>query len=86
MLYAGVSRLGCFKHKIRQLSVPKAEHSSGLTALFDPSAIVWLKPASISSVANHLRLRRAEAAGIHERAVARGMPRRGVESMGGIAF
>src|SRR5204862_72365 len=51
------------------------------TALFEVLAIDWLKQASVSAVAKHLRITWDEASGIMERAVRRGLERREAEPM-----
>ena len=76
MVYARVPRLNCPTHGIRQLQVPWAEPGSQFTALFETLAIDWLRQASLSAVAKHLRISWDEAAGIQSRAVRRGLARR----------
>ena len=79
ILHARVPRLNCPNHGIRQLRVPWAEDRSRFTALFEALAIDWMKEASISAVAERLRLSWDELAGIQERAVQRGLARRKLE-------
>ena len=60
-----------------------------LVASFDAErvkalAIDWMKQASISAVAEQLRLSWDEAAGIQERAVRRGLARRQAEPVGSL--
>lgn len=76
IVHARVPRLKCATHGIRQLQVPWAEPGSQFTALFEALAIDWLKQASVSAVARHLRISWDEAAGIQSRAVRRGLARR----------
>lgn len=76
LIHARVPRLKCPTHGIRQLQVPWAEPGSQFTALFEALAIDWLKQASVSAVARHLRITWDEAAGIQSRAVKRGLARR----------
>ena len=76
IVHARVPRLKCPTHDIRQLKVPWAEPGSRFTAMFEALAIDWLKQASISAVAKHLRISWDEAAGIQSRAVRRGLARR----------
>lgn len=78
IVHARVPRLNCPTHGIRQLTVPWAEPGSQFTALFETLAIDWLKQASISAVAKHLRISWDEASGIQGRAVKRGLARRDV--------
>jgi len=75
-VHACVPRLKCPTHGIRQLQVPWAEPGSQFTALFEALAIDWLKQASVSAVARHLRISWDQAAGIQSRAVKRGLARR----------
>jgi len=76
IVHARVPRLKCPTHGIRQLKVPWAEPGSQFTALFEALAIDWLKQASVSAVAKHLRISWSETAGIQSRAVKRGLARR----------
>jgi transposase len=79
IVHARVPRLKCPTHGIRQLKVPWAEPGSQFTAMFEALAIDWLKQASVTAVAKHLRISWDEASGIMERAVRRGLDRREVE-------
>jgi transposase len=81
LVHARVPRLNCPTHGIKQLTVPWAEPGSQFTALFEVLAIDWLKQASVSAVAKHLRISWDEASGIMERAVKRGLERREAEPM-----
>ena len=81
MVHARVPRLNCPTHGIKQLQVPWAEPGSQFTALFEVLAIDWLKQASVSAVAKHLRVSWDEASGVMERAVKRGLERREAEVM-----
>ncbi|MGI8424083.1 MAG: ISL3 family transposase, partial [Chloroflexota bacterium] len=76
LVHARVPRLACPTHGVRQLGVPWAEPGLQFTALFEVLAIDWLKQASISAVAKHLRISWDEGSGIMERAVRRGLERR----------
>lgn len=76
IVHARVPRLNCPTHGIRQLEVPWAEPGSQFTAMFEALAIDWLRQASVSAVAKHLRISWDEAAGIQSRAVKRGLARR----------
>ena len=78
-VHARVPRLNCPTHGIKQLVVPWAEPGSQFTALFEALAIDWLKQASVSAVAKHLRVTWDEASGMMERAVRRGLARRDAE-------
>lgn len=79
LLHARVPRLNCPRHGIKQIRVPWAEEGSRFTALFESLAIGWMLQASVSAVAERLRLSWDEAAGIQERAVRRGLSRRRAE-------
>lgn len=76
LLVASVPRVNCAEHGIVQVAVPWADPKSGFTALFEALVIDWLKEASISAVAENLRLSWDEADGIRSRAVRRGLERR----------
>ena len=75
-LVAAVPRVDCGEHGVRQVKVPWAEDGSRFTALFEALAIDWMKEASLSGVTRVLGLTWDEAAGIQQRAVARGLARR----------
>ena len=79
IVHARVPRLKCPTHGIKQLPVPWAEVGSRFTAMFEALAIDWLKYASIKAVAQQLRISWAEADGIMQRAVTRGLKRRRLE-------
>jgi transposase len=79
LVHARVPRLNCPTHGIKQLPVAWAEPGSQFTAWFEALAIDWLKQASLSAVARHLRISWDEASGIMERAVRRGLERREAE-------
>ena len=80
IVHARVPRLKCPTHGIKQLPVPWAETGSRFTAMFEALAIDWLKLASIKGVAEQLRISWAEADGIMQRAVRRGLERRSLEA------
>ena len=80
IVHARVPRLKCPTHGIKQLPVPWAEVGSRFTAMFEMVAIDWLKYASLKAVAKQLRISWAEADGIMQRAVARGLARRQLEA------
>lgn len=77
ILVAKVPRVNCDEHGVRQMHVPWAEDRSRFTALFEALVIGWLQEASISGVARLLRITWDEVDGIMQRAVARGLARRG---------
>jgi transposase len=58
------------------ISVPWAEPGSSFTALFEALVIDWLKEASVSAVADRMRLSWNAVDGIMQRAVKRGLARR----------
>ena len=76
ILVANIPRVKCSEHNVQQVAVPWAEPGSRFTALFERLAICWLKEASISAVAEQLRLSWDEVDTIQERAVKRGLERR----------
>ncbi|NDY96299.1 helix-turn-helix domain-containing protein [Wenzhouxiangella limi] len=76
-LVAQVPRVQCPEHGIHQIPVPWAESNSRLTALFEDLVIDWLKIGTISEVAEQLGLSWSAVSGVQERAVARGLARRG---------
>ncbi len=80
IVHARVPRLKCTTHGIKQLPVPWAEAGSRFTAMFEALAIDWLKCASVKAVAKQLRISWAEADGIMQRAVRRGLERRTLEA------
>ena len=77
ILVAQVPRVKCDEHGVHQVSVPWAEAGSRFTALFEALVIDWLKEASTTAVARQLRLSWDEVDGIMQRAVKRGLERRG---------
>lgn len=76
VLVADVPRVQCPEHGVVTIRVPWAEPGSGFTALFEALVINWLKVASISAVADRLRLSWNAVDGILQRAVKRGLSRR----------
>ena len=58
------------------VSVPWAEPGSGFTAMFEALVIDWLQVASISAVADRMKLSWSAVDGIMQRAVKRGLSRR----------
>jgi transposase len=76
LVTADVPRVRCTEHGVRQLVVPWAEEKSRFTAMFECLAIDWSKEASISAVAQRLRVTWDELDGIQARAVKRGLERR----------
>ena len=75
ILVATVPRVKCGDHDVHQIRVPWSEPGSRFTALFEALVIDWLLGADLSKVATRLGLSWDEAAGIQERAVARGLAR-----------
>ncbi len=63
------------------VSLPWAEKTSRFTALFERWVIGWLGVASQSAVAEQMRISWDETHAIMERAVARGLARRSVETL-----
>lgn len=77
VIVADVPRVNCEEHGVHQIRVPWAEPGSGFTARFEALAIDWMKEANLSAVCRLLKLGWDAAAGIQERAVRRGLARRG---------
>jgi len=77
LLLADVPRVQCAEHGVVTVKVPWAEPGSGFTALFEALVINWLKQASTSAVSERLRLSWNAVDGIMQRAVKRGLSRRG---------
>ena len=76
-LHARPPRVDCGVHGIRQVGLPWAEERSRFTALFEKLAIMVLLETSVKGAAGLLRISWDEAWGIVERAVARGLIRKG---------
>lgn len=76
LLVADVPRVSCAEHGVVTIDVPWAEPGSGFTALFESLVIDWLKTATVSAVAERLRLSWNAVDGIMQRAVRRGLARR----------
>lgn len=73
---AGVPRVECPRHGVKQIPVPWAEAGSQFTALFERLAIDLLRECSVEGAAAILRISWDEAWGIKQRAVRRGLARR----------
>jgi transposase len=76
ILQADVPRCSCPEHGVKQVRVPWAEAGSHFTALFECLAIDWMRECGRSATARQLDLSWAEADGIMQRAVDRGLARR----------
>jgi len=76
---AEIPRIECPQHGVKQLRVPWAERGSQFTLLLERLAIDLLQECSVQGAAAILRISWDEAWGIKERAVARGLARRGQE-------
>ena len=72
-----IPRVNCAEHGVRQVAVPWSESRSGFTALFEGLVIDWLHEAPISVVARKLRVTWDQVDGIMQRAIHRGLARRG---------
>ena len=77
ILEADVPRVECPEHGVVTTSVPWAEPNSGFTAMFEALVIDWLKEATISAVSRLMGLSWNAIDGIMQRAVKRGLARRG---------
>lgn len=76
-LHASPPRVGCATHGVRQVSLPWAEPMSRFTMLFERLAIDVLKECDVEGACRVLRLSWDEGWGIVQRAVDRGLLRRG---------
>ncbi len=76
ILEADVPRCSCPEHGVKQVRVPWAEPGSHFTALFECLAIDWMRECGRAATARQLDLSWAEADGIMQRAVDRGLARR----------
>jgi transposase len=81
VLVAEVPRVECAEHGVSTVAVPWAEPGSGFTALFEALVIDWLQEASINAVARRLRVSWNAVDRIMQRAVQRGLGRRGALSL-----
>lgn len=77
IIEARVPRGQCPAHGVRQIRVPWAEGRSHFTALLECLVIDWLREASQIAVARRFGLSWSEVHGIMDRAVRRGLERRG---------
>jgi len=78
ILVARLPRVRCREHGVLQMRVPWGEPGSRLTALFERLVIDWLRRVErIGAVAEALHLSWDEVDGVRERAVRRGLERRG---------
>ncbi len=78
-LAAKVPRVQCPEHRVVQLAVPWSEGRARLTALCEAVVIDWLRHATITAVAQQMRLSWDEVDGVMQRAVQRGLQRREVQ-------
>ncbi len=76
-LHARVPRISCATHGVRQVSVPWAEARGRFTKLFERLAIDVLRACDLTNAGALLRITWDEARGIQERAVERGLARKG---------
>ncbi len=81
ILVADVPRVKCEDHGVVTVSVPWAEPNSGFTAMFEALVIDWLKEASTLGVSRLMGLSWNAIDGIMQRAVDRGLSRRGEMNM-----
>jgi transposase len=77
-LHARPPRVECATHGVRQVRLPWAEPMARFTMLFERLAIDVLKECDVEGACRILRVSWDEGWGIAERAVARGLLRRGV--------
>jgi transposase len=81
ILEADVPRASCPEHGVRQVRVPWAEPGSRFTVLLERLAIDWMTEVGRSAAARQLGLSWAEADGIMQRAVNRGLTRRSARAV-----
>jgi transposase len=72
-----VPRIKCKKDGVQQIAIPFAEKHSRFSYRFERAVLVWLYDSPISAVAENLNLSWDEVDGIMQRAVKRGLERRG---------
>ena len=77
ILTADVPRVRCAKHGVHTIGVPWSDAGSRFTALFEALVIDWLGAGSMSAVARQLDLSWDQVGGVMQRAVKRGLVRRG---------
>ena len=77
ILTADVPRVRCAQHGVHTIGVPWSDAGSRFTALFEALVIDWLCEASMSAVARQLDLSWDQVDGVMQRAVKRGLARRG---------
>ncbi|RCU42864.1 ISL3 family transposase [Corallincola holothuriorum] len=77
LIVAEVPRVHCKEHGCLTVKVPWAEDKSRYTALFEAYVIRWLKVASINAVSKEMKLSWSAIDGIMNRAVQRGLGKRG---------
>jgi len=77
LLHARPPRLECDKHGVRQAKLPWAEEHSRFTTMFERLAILVLLETSVQGATRILRISWDEAWSLVERAVARGLARKG---------
>ncbi len=77
ILTAAVPRVRCSVHGVQTVAVPWSDPDSRFAALFDALVIDWLGEASISAVARQLDLSWDQVSRVRDRAVDRGLARRG---------
>ncbi len=67
----------CSKHGVHTIGVPWSDAGSRSTALFEAVVVDWLRASSMSAVARLLDLSWDQVHGVMQRAVKRGLERRG---------
>src|SRR3989442_9430305 len=81
-LHARVPRVECPAHGVVQVRVPWATPGSQFTLLFERLVIDWLQEAAVAAVARRLGTSWEATWGIMQRAVRRGLERRGGVGVG----
>jgi len=80
-LVADVPRVKCETHGTQQVAVPWAEKHGRFTALFERLAIDLMQACSTNAACDALRISWEEADGIKQRAVRRGLRRKGARPL-----
>ena len=81
VIHAAVPRTKCTKHGVLTVRVPWVEPRSRFTKLFERLAIDWIREAGRSATARRMNLSWDQADGIMQRAVDRGLARRGQKTI-----
>jgi len=81
-----IPRVKCTEDGVQQIEIPFAEKQSRFTSRFEMAVLVWLESSPISKVAENFNLSWDEVDGIMQRAVQRGLARRGQQKVSNIGI